>query len=106
MEGTAIHPAAQHLFDVNDEGVKLDKATAELFHHNVAKLLFLSKRARPDIQPAVAFLCTRVQCPDVDDYKKLARVMRYLRDRVFGRRNDYMSLCPSLSSLSSSHCGE
>jgi hypothetical protein len=50
-----------------------------LFHHNVAKLLFLCKRARPDIQTAIAFLCTRVKGPDMDDYKKLMRVMRYLR---------------------------
>jgi hypothetical protein len=28
---------------------------------------------------AVAFLCTRVKGPDADDYKKLARVMKYLR---------------------------
>ena len=40
---------------------------------------FLCKRARPDIQTAIAFLCTRVKCPDEDDYKKLTRVMRYLR---------------------------
>ena len=50
-----------------------------MFHHYVAKLLFLCKRARPDIQMAVAFLCKRVQGPDEDDYKKLARVMKYLR---------------------------
>ena len=37
------------------------------------------KRARPDIQTAVAFLTTRVMAPDEDDYKKLARVMKYLR---------------------------
>jgi hypothetical protein len=42
-------------------------------------LLFLSKRARPDIQTAVAFLTTRVKSPDEDDYKKLARTMNYLR---------------------------
>jgi len=28
---------------------------------------------------AVAFLCSRVQSPDEDDYKKLTRVMQYLR---------------------------
>ena len=44
-----------------------------------AKLLFLCKRARPDIQTAVAFLTTRVIAPDVDDWKKLARVVNYLR---------------------------
>ena len=28
---------------------------------------------------AVAFLCTRMQHPDSNDYKKLAHVMKYLR---------------------------
>jgi hypothetical protein len=41
-------------------------------------LLFAAKRARPDIQTAIAFLCTRVKAPDVDDYKKLSRVVKYL----------------------------
>jgi hypothetical protein len=36
------------------------------------------KRARPDLQLAVAFLTTQVKNPNTDDYKKLARVMRYL----------------------------
>ena len=34
-----------------------------LFHHLAAKLLFLCKRARPDIQTAFTFLCTRVKEP-------------------------------------------
>ena len=79
MGGTVTSPAANHLFTVNDAGKKLTRGQAEMFHHNVAKLLFLCKRARPDIQTAVAFLTTRVTAPDEDDYKKLARVMRYLR---------------------------
>jgi len=49
----------------------------------VAKCLFLCKQARPDLQTAlqtaVAFLSTRVKSPDVDDYKKLARMMAHLR---------------------------
>jgi hypothetical protein len=52
---------------------------AEFFHHMTAKLLFLCKRARPDIQTTVAFLSTRVKGPDTDDYKKLRRVIQYLR---------------------------
>jgi hypothetical protein len=81
MDGEAATPAANHLFDVNDAtaDMLLNQETAELYHHNVAKLLFLCKRARPDIQTAVSFLCTRVKNPDTDDYKKLMRVMRYLR---------------------------
>ena len=50
-----------------------------IIHLLTAKLLSLWKRARPDIQTATAFLCTRVKRPDRDDYKKLTRVMRYLR---------------------------
>ena len=79
MTGESVTPAADHLFTVNADAEKLNTAEAEIYHHNTAKLLFLCKRARPDIQTAVAFLCTRVQHPDVDDYKKLGRVMRYLR---------------------------
>jgi hypothetical protein len=79
MGGESATPAGNHLFQVNDHGTKLDEDKAIMFHHNTAKLLFLCKRARPDVQPPVAFLCTRVKEPDQDDYKKLARVMRYLR---------------------------
>ena len=46
------------------------------------RLLFAAKRARPDIQVAVAYLCTRVREPTKDDYLKLARVIRYLRNTV------------------------
>jgi hypothetical protein len=83
MEGLAVTPAANHLFDVDIAGkVPLDEPTANLFHHLVAKLLFLCKRARPDIQTAVSFLSTRVKSPDGHDYRKLARVMRYLRGSI------------------------
>jgi hypothetical protein len=74
-----VNPAGVHLFDVNDECEKLDRKTSEFFHTNVAKLLFLCKRARPDIQTAVSFLTTRVKGPDTDDYKKLKKVMQYVR---------------------------
>ena len=80
FRGSAPTPAASHLFQVRSEGTEhLPKDKADVFHHMVAKLLFLSQRARPDIKTAVSFLCTRVKSPDMDDWKKLARVMRYLR---------------------------
>ena len=83
MSGEACTPAANHLFEVNvNSPTLLDADKSELFHHITAKLLFLCKRARPDIQTAVAFLCTRVKAPDTDDYKKLARVIKYLRGTV------------------------
>jgi hypothetical protein len=44
----------------------------------VAKALFLCKRARPDIQPTIAVLCTRVKGPNEADWAKLVRLMKYL----------------------------
>jgi hypothetical protein len=80
MDGEAATPATAHLFQVNEKDPeKLNEDLAQLYHHNVPKLLFLSRRARPDIQTSVAFLCTRVKAPDTDDDKKLARCMKYLR---------------------------
>jgi hypothetical protein len=82
MDGESVTPAANHLFQVNEDPKKLNEETSQMFHHNTAKLLFLSKRARPDIQTAVAYMTTRVKSPDMDDYKKLTRVMRYLRGTI------------------------
>jgi Reverse transcriptase (RNA-dependent DNA polymerase) len=49
MKGEKLTPAAAHLFDVRDDTEKLSEEKAEFFHHCMAKLLFLCKRARPDI---------------------------------------------------------
>eukprot|EP00978_Attheya_sp_CCMP212_P003488 scaffold7210_cov63-Attheya_sp.AAC.3 len=61
----------------------MDEDVSEIFHHDVAKLLFLFKRATTcrllDLQTAVVFMCTRVKCPDSGDYKKLRCMMKYLR---------------------------
>jgi len=79
MDGTAATPAANDLFTVTSSTPKLDKTESEFFHSTVAKLLFLCKRARPDIHTAVTFLTTRVASPDRLDYAKLRRCIRYLR---------------------------
>eukprot|EP00957_Ditylum_brightwellii_P163904 12478214-Ditylum_brightwellii.AAC.2 len=74
----AATPAANHLFAVNTEAEKLEKACAQVAHNNIAKLIFLCQRARPDIQTSVAFLITQVHKLNEDDWKKLIRVMKYL----------------------------
>jgi hypothetical protein len=71
MGGAAKTPAANRLFEINANCEKLAEAEAIMFHHISAKLLFLCKRAGPDIQTAIVFLSTRVKSPDKDDYKKL-----------------------------------
>jgi len=70
MKGVVKTPAADHLFKTNERDPQhLNAQESEWFHHIVAKTLFLAKRGRPDIQTSVAFLCTRVKKPDMDDYK-------------------------------------
>ena len=55
MNGLAKTPAATHLFNVNPEAKKLSEEKGQLFHHLVAKLLYLCRRTRQDIKTAVAF---------------------------------------------------
>jgi len=78
MNGLSKMSVALHLFNTDEGAEKLPEEKGRLFHHLVAKLLYLCWRTRQDIQTAVAFLCTRVQAPNVDDYKKLVKVMQCL----------------------------
>ena len=79
-------PASNHLFKIrkdNDDDQLLTPELLEEFHHLIAKTLFLSKRARPNLQTAVAFLTTKVKAPNNDDRKKLAKLMKYLQDTLY-----------------------
>jgi hypothetical protein len=80
FDGMATSPAANHLFRVNDEVEKLDDERAKVYHCLTAKILYLCKHSRPDFQTAVSFLTTRVTQPDVDDWNKLGRSIKYLGD--------------------------
>ena len=67
MPGEAVTPVAIHLIVVNEQCHKLDEDTSQRFHKIVAKLLLLSKRARPDILTVVVFLAIRVTSLDNDN---------------------------------------
>ena len=80
MEGVATTPAASYLFKVNGKDPQhLGTEKKKVFVHLMMQGLYLSQRGRPDIQTAIAFLCSRLRNPDEDDYKKLTRMMQYLR---------------------------
>jgi hypothetical protein len=79
MRGTSPTPASDNLFDVDEESTLLTEKEADFFHRTTARLLFAAKRARPDLQVAVAYLCTRAKYPNQSDYRKLTRVIKYLR---------------------------
>ena len=82
FDGEDVTPVVSELFTVNIIHQKLDTPTLELFHHIVAKFLYIAKRARPDLQVGVAFLCKRVKCQNVCDWKKLGRLVRYVRATI------------------------
>ena len=79
----SYYPGNDSLMKVDYISPRLPTKDADLFHCHVARLLFASKRARPDIQVCVAFLCTRVKTPTEQDYKKLGKVMSYLKETVY-----------------------
>jgi hypothetical protein len=77
VSGLVKTPATDQLFNIRESPL-LRGEEADRFHTLTAKLLYLAKRARPDILLAVSFLTTRVQQPTDDDQAKLQRVFKYL----------------------------
>ncbi len=79
----AATPAADHLFQVREDGRKLNGKQADAFLYTVYQLLFAANQARRDIQTAVSFLTTRVLAPNKDDWGKLKRVLKYLKGTCY-----------------------
>ena len=67
IKGESATPAAHHLFDIAEDATKLSQADADLFHHFVAQLLYLSNKACTEIQLTVSLLCTILRGHDTDD---------------------------------------
>ena len=53
------------------------KEKKAIFHTYVMKAMFLCKRARPDVEPAVSFLSTRTTRSDENDWGKLVRTLDF-----------------------------
>jgi hypothetical protein len=84
----AATPAKKNLFDIDEDSKALEGPGRDTFHSIVAKLLYVSKRGRLDIQLAVAFLCTRVSNSTEKDWAKLRRVLEYLN----GTLDEFLTL--------------
>ena len=84
-EGSAT-PAPEHLYEIrepnDDDNQLLDKHEKERYHTITVQCLYPLKGGRPDIQQSVAFHCTRVNHPTMDDQKKLAHTIKYLMATV------------------------
>ena len=82
LDTDVMSPAAKHLFMVNEDAERLPEKQRETFHSITAKMLFITKRVRPDLEPTVAFLCTRVTESSIDDWKKLKRMMGFAKKTI------------------------
>ena len=73
ITGKAATMAADHLFSVRDadEAKHLPEEKAIALHHTTAQLLFLSSRARRDIQTAISLSTKRVKKPGEEDWGNL-----------------------------------
>ena len=67
---------------MNLNRVRLGKAKSDSFHSIVQKLLWIMKRVRPDLETSVSCLCTRVSKSDEDDWKKLRRVIAFIKATI------------------------
>jgi hypothetical protein len=79
VEGTAVTPSTDQLFNVRENMPKSTQAEAVWFRSYVARCLYLGKRTKPEILPVVSFLASRVQACDIDDLSKLRRLLMYIR---------------------------
>jgi hypothetical protein len=86
-----------NLFVINEDCMMLSNGVAAAFHTILAKAkaLYVTKRARPDISLAIAFLTMRVRSPNIQDWDRFCHLMEYLRgdrDRplILGTDNEGM----------------
>jgi hypothetical protein len=74
-------PAATWLFKLKDSKELCPKFTS-FFRKFTMKVLWTSKRSRPDLETTMGFLTTRVKAPTKDDWHKLTRLMCYIKATV------------------------
>jgi hypothetical protein len=83
LEGETVEkfdsPRLKNMFIIASDSKILEEDVRKSFHSKTAKLLYLAKRAHPDILTVVTFLFTRVQNATEQDKGKLQRVLGYLK---------------------------
>jgi hypothetical protein len=67
IKSITANPWTEKLFKVNNESKNFDEERRVIFHTFVMKAMFLCKRARPDVNPVVRFLSSRVKEPNEGD---------------------------------------
>ena len=70
LKTTTAFPATNNLFTIRKEEDRelISKEMAKQFHRTTAQLLFLCKRARPDVETLISFLTTTVCLGSTDNF--------------------------------------
>jgi hypothetical protein len=79
LSGKTKMPWNENLFKVDPNLKHLKTEQAKVFHTFVMKGIFLCKCGHQDIQPAITFMATTVTEPNEGDWKKLVKMMNYLK---------------------------
>lgn len=74
--------AKRDLFKAKEGAEPLDERRRAMFHSIMALLLYISKRARPAIWTTIAFLYTCPAVADVDNWRKLRRLLQYIKTMI------------------------
>jgi len=82
VDWNTVTLVAHYLFTVNPNAEKLDQKLSEGFHTVTAKLGYIMKRARPDIETGVSFLMKRVAKSDTVDWKKLKILIGFRKGTI------------------------
>ena len=78
----AVMPETDRLFDVQEDSDSrkkfLDEERAQAFHYAVTQGLFITARCYHEIPTMIVFLCTRIECPDENDWGNLKHMIKYI----------------------------
>ncbi len=79
LSGKTKTPWNENLFNMDPASKHLKNEQAKVIHMFVMKGMFLCKHGYQDIQPAITFMATRATGPNEGDWKKLMKMMNYLK---------------------------
>ena len=73
------YPWNQNMFKVYETEKDLGDDRRQVFHTFVMKGMFVCKRASQDIAPGIAFLSTRTKSPNEGDWRKLLKLLGFMK---------------------------
>jgi len=78
LDGETKYPWTEKLFSVDKNSPVLSTESSNSFQTHTMKVMYLAKRARPDVLPAVIFLSSKVKTPTLQDWAKLRKMMNFI----------------------------